>query len=263
MRDLKGKLSFLARRIAFYLLFFLSWLGIYYFGVKVIKVWQPYNFPSPLEVARDLALLMGDNTVMIAVIISVKRLLLGFFVALLLGYGLGVIMIRSRFLSENLSALILSLQTIPSICWIPFGILWFGLNEKAILFITALNASLSIAISFEYSIKSVNPLYVKAAQMMGLNRVHLFWKVVLPGALPNLISGLKQGWSFAWRGLMTGEMVFASVGLGQVLMMGRELADINRVVSVMIIILLLGLAVNSLIFYRLELYVRKRWGFLT
>ena len=102
--------------------------------------------------------------------------------------------------------------------------------------------------------------YIKAALTMGAKGIRLYKDVIIPAALPTMISGVKQGWSFAWRALIAGEMLSATVGLGQILMMGRELADISQVMAVMVVIIMLGLAVDKLIFARIELHIRYRWG---
>jgi len=118
----------------------------------------------------------------------------------------------------------------------------------------------AISIATESGIKNVNPLYIRAARTMGANGLKLYWDVIIPAALPSIVSGMKQGWSFAWRGLMAGEMLSATKGLGQVLMSGRELADISQVVAIMIVIILIGLFIDKFIFSQIEVNIRQRWG---
>jgi len=186
--------------------------------------------------------------------------MIGYLLSIAIGSAIGMIMVRSRFIGENISALLLGLQTLPSICWLPFAILWYGLNESAIIFIVAIGSLFAVALSIESGIRNVNPLYIRSARTMGARGARIYLYVILPAALPAIISGLKQGWSFAWRALMAGEMLSATVGLGQVLMLGRDLADISQVVAVMIVIIALGLIVDKLIFGRIERSVRNRWG---
>ena len=108
--------------------------------------------------------------------------------------------------------------------------------------------------------QNVNPVYIRAAKTMGASSLNIYRNVTIPASLPNVISGMKQGWSFAWRALMAGEMLTATKGLGQVLTIGRDLADMSQVMAVMVVIIVLGLMVDKLIFCRLELNVRQRWG---
>lgn len=223
-------------------------------------MWKAYVFPSPVSVITTLLGLISDNTLSVAVLASAKRILVGYFVSMILGILLGLIIVRYKWLDENVSALILGLQTLPSICWLPFAILWYGLNESAIIFVIAIGSTFAVAIAVESGIKNVNPLFIRAAKTMGADGINVYWNVIIPASLPSLISGLKQGWSFAWRALMAGEMLSATKGLGQVLMVGRDLADISQVMAVMIVIIILGVVVDKLVFGKIEMNIRRRWG---
>lgn len=236
------------------------WELVYKIGVDVLGVWKPYTFASPIEVFQTLIGLISDNTLVIAVLASMKRIVVGYLISIVIGVIIGLTIVKYKYLDENFSALILGLQTLPSICWLPFSILWFGLNESAIIFVIAIGSTFAISIAIETGIKNVNPLYIRAARTMGASGFKIYWNVIIPAALPNVISGLKQGWSFAWRALMAGEMLSATVGLGQVLMIGRELADISQVMAIMIVIILLGLLVDKIIFGRVEKNIRHKWG---
>lgn len=132
--------------------------------------------------------------------------------------------------------------------------------RKAIIFVTAIGSLFSITLAVESGIKNVNPLYIKAAKTMGATGLRLYLNVIIPASLPYVISGMKQGWSFAFRALMAGEMLFATKGLGQVLMVGRDLADMSQVISVMIVTIVFGLVVEKAIFGPLENQIRLRWG---
>ena len=226
----------------------------------MLGIWKPYTFPSPISVFKTLVGLISDNTLGIAILSSMKRIIIGYSISILIGIIIGLTIVRYKYLDENFSALILGLQTLPSICWLPFAILWYGLSESAIIFVIAIGSTFAISIAIESGIKNVNPLYLRAAKTMGAGGLKIYWNVIIPASLPNVISGLKQGWSFAWRALMAGEMLSATKGLGQVLMIGRDLADISQVMAVMIVIIILGLTVDKLIFGRIEANIRYKWG---
>ncbi|SEP45342.1 NitT/TauT family transport system permease protein [Propionispora vibrioides] len=213
-----------------------------------------------MDVLKTLAGLIDDNSLGIAVLASAKRIFIGYLLSMALGIVIGLLVVRFKYLDENLSPLILGMQTLPSICWLPFAILWYGLNESAIIFVIAIGSTFAVAMSIESGMKNINPLYLRAAKTMGAKGFTIYRYVTIPASLPSLISGLKQGWSFAWRALMAGEMMSATKGLGQVLMVGRDLADISQVMAVMLVIIILGVAVDKLIFGRLENNVRQRWG---
>lgn len=155
----------------------------------------------------------------------------------------------------------MGLQAMPSICWFPLAILWFGLNEWAILFVTVIGALFAVASTTEAAFRTIPPQFLRAAATMGAKGWRLYWQVMLPAALPTLLTGLRTGWSFAWRSLMAAELLFMSLGLGHLLGIGRELVDAALVVAVILVVLLFGLAVDRLLFARTETAVRQRWGF--
>ncbi|AGK99060.1 ABC transporter permease [Clostridium pasteurianum] len=236
------------------------WEMVYKIGVDALGIWKPYSFPSPIDVFKTLKSLIGDNSLFIATVVSLRRLLIGYLISLVIGLPLGLIVVRYKYLDENLSSLILGLQTLPSVCWLPFAILWYGLNESSILFVVTIGSVFAVCMATESGIKNVNPIHIKAGKIMGAKGIKLYWNVVVPSALPDIIGGMKQGWSFAWRALIAGEMLSATKGLGQILMVGRDLADISQVVAVMIVIIVLGLIIDKLIFGALENSVRNKRG---
>jgi len=211
-------------------------------------------------VFKTLVGLIKDNTIGVAIIASLKRIVVGYSISVIIGVTLGLTIAKFKYLEDNLGPLILGLQTLPSICWLPFAILWYGLSESSIIFVIAIGSTFAVAISVKYAIKNVNPLFIRAARTMGAKGRKIYTQVILPAALPDIVSGLKQGWSFAWRALMAGEMLSSTKGLGQVLMVGRDLADISQVVAVMLVIIVLGLLVDKLAFERLERNMRHKWG---
>jgi len=249
-------------KVLFYIGLIALWEISYQIGVNWLEIWKPYAFPSPVNVYRSIVFLISNNTLPIAIMTSMKRILIGYTTSILIGSLIGVLIVSFKYLDRNLSPLILGLQTLPSICWLPFAILWFGLNENAITFVIAIGSTFAIAMSIESGIKNVNPLFIRAGRTMGSSGYKLYRHIIIPAALPNIVTGLKQAWSFAWRALMAGEMLTATKGLGQVLMWGRDLADISQVMAVMIVIILLGLLVDKLVFSTIEKNMRYRWGLL-
>ena len=250
----------LFKRVLFYIILIIVWELIYKLNVEYLGVWKAYSFPSPIDVTKTLLNLIVDNTLGIAILASLKRVSVGYLISTFIGLIVGIIIVKFKYIDENLKPLILGLQTLPSICWLPFAILWYGLNESSIIFVIVIGSTFSIAIAVESSIKNINPIYVKAAKTLGAKGNKVYLDVILPASLPGILSGLKQGWSFAWRALMAGEMLSATTGLGQVLMMGRDLSDISQVVAIMLVIIILGLIVEKFIFGKIEEHIRTRWG---
>lgn len=245
----------IARQFAFYLALLALWQLIF-----ELKIWPPYLFPSPLSVLESLQGGFSDRTFLIGMGISMKRIALGYSLSVALGIALGFLIAASEFLEATLGGLALSLQSLPSLCWLPLAVLWFGLSEKAILFVVVMGSLLSVTINTQMGVRHVPKIYLMAARNLGAHGIPMFLHVLLPGSLPHLLAGLKQGWAFAWRSLIAGEMLFVSLGLGHLLMMGRDLNDLSQVLAVMVLIMAIGHFVDRLLFERLEHSLRRKWG---
>lgn len=248
------------KKTVFYITLILLWAIVYKIFVDILGVWKFYSFPSPQMVFYSLKnILINDNKLLIAIVSSLRRVVLGYIVALILGLSIGFFTTKTVTLRDELIGLFVGIQTLPNICWLPFAILWFGLNEKAIIAVVIIGAMFTISISTESGIRNINSIYIKAAKTMGFSGLKLYTKVILPAAFPEILSGMRQGWSFAWRGLIAGEMFVSAIGLGQMLMMGREMADINRVTALMLVIII-GVFVDKLVFGEIQNKVSKIWG---
>lgn len=249
-------------------------VGSILFFIGLIAVWQllyvaatdwfewakPYAVPYPMGVLESAKTLLMNGTLFAAVGRSMLRVLIGFFISIVIGILFGVLIINFEYFARNLKPLLLGIQTLPSICWVPFAILWFGLKESAIIFVVVMGSVFSISLAVESGIKEVPPIYIKAAKTMGVTPGKMYTKVIFPAALPSFVAGLKQAWSFAWRALMSGEVMSASVGLGYTLMMGRDLADINQVMTVMLVIIFIGIIIDKGIFSSVENHILRKRG---
>lgn len=246
--------SWWKKAVFFAVLFSLWWLAAH------AGLWPSYMLPGPEKVLANLVHGLQNLVYIRGIIISLRRIFIGFGISLAIGIPLGLLTGAYRWLDETCGSLMLGLQTLPSICWLPLSILWFGLNERAILFVVVMGAMLSIALAVESGVRNIPPLYLRAGKNLGARGFALFSNVIFPAAFPSIISGMKLGWSFAWRSLMAGELIFVSLGLGHLLMMGRELNDMSQVIGVMVILVGIGLFFDRLVFSRLEQGVRRRWG---
>jgi NitT/TauT family transport system permease protein len=234
----------------------LSWAALARFGP-----WPPYLLPGPAEVLGTLAHTFADGEMLRAMAQSLRRLFIGYAISVGAGITLGVMLARVGWLRLAVGPLVVGLQALPSICWLPLALLWFGLSEKAILFVVVMGSLLSITIATEGAVRAVPTLYIRAARTMGSRGLRLYTRVILPAALPGIVTGLKLGWTFAWRSLMAGELLYVAGGLGQLLTLGRELGDMARVMAVMVVIVVLGLGFERLLFGSLEKRLRERWGY--
>ncbi|MDM7993738.1 MAG: ABC transporter permease [Candidatus Fermentibacter sp.] len=223
-------------------------------------IWPSYLFPTLPGVLESLARTGGTGVLWISILGSMKRLFIGYGIALAAGTLLGVLLGSSRLARDTVGQVVLGLQALPSICWLPPAILWFGLSEQAILFVVIMGAFLSISLATQDGIRNTPRVYLQAARNLGATGPSLYARVVLPASLPSIVTGMKLGWTFAWRSLMAGELLYSVPGLGSMLALGRELNDIAQVVAVMVVIVAIGLLADRLFFGALERAVQSRWG---
>jgi len=247
------------KRFAKHAIFYSVLIGVWLLLAK-LKLWPPYLFPTPQSVLESMWAGFADHSFWIAISVSMRRMLLGYALSVVLGMVLGLGVASNKFMEETMGGLLVSLQSLPSICWLPLAVLWFGLTEKAILFVVVMGSLLSVTIAMEDGRKQMPRIYAMAGRNLGARGFRLFWYVLLPASLPFIVSGLKQGWAFAWRSLISGEMIFVSLGLGQLLMMGRDLNDMSQVLAVMILIVAIGYVVDGLVFRTVERRLHQKWG---
>lgn len=228
--------------------------------ITALQIWPSWLLPSPVMVAQTLAHDIATGKLGWAILISLRRLLIGFAISLGLGGALGFALAKSKMLNEMMGWLITGLQTLPSICWLPLALLWFGLSETAIIFVVVMGALLSITVAVEGAVKTIPPLWLRVGHMLGARGLGMYRSVIVPAMLPALVTGLKQGWSFAWRSLMAGEMLYVTAGLGNLLVQGRDFDDMSQVMAVMLTIIFIGATVDQCIFRTIEHRVYRKWG---
>lgn len=230
--------------------------------VCLLHIWPPYILPSPVSVALTLYRGFVDKSLLAGVGISMERLIIGYSISVVLGITLGLFLGRVRYLDYSLGSAVLGIQTLPSICWVPVATLWFGFGQVAIAFVVVIGSLFVICISTQDGVKHVPPLYIKNARLLGISGWRLYWEVILPSSLPAIITGMKLGWSFAWRSLMGGELLFANFGLGHLLKLGRDVNDTSLLFAVMVVIVIIGLLVDHLVFAVVERSIKRRRGLL-
>jgi NitT/TauT family transport system permease protein len=247
------------KRAARLIIFYAGLIALWTLLAK-LKIWPPYLFPTPWGVGEALYAGFKDQSYWIAIAVSMRRVLIGYAISVLLGMILGLGVASSKFLEETMGGLLVSLQSLPSICWWPLALLWFGLSQNAILFVVIMGSLLSVTLAMEDGRKQMPKIFGMAGRNLGASGFQLFWHVLLPASLPFIVSGLKQGWAFAWRSLITAEMLYLSLGLGQILMMGRDLNDMSAVIAVMVLIIAIGYVVDGLVFKSMERHLQHKWG---
>jgi NitT/TauT family transport system permease protein len=243
-------------------LFFVALLGGWEYLVRR-GIWSPVLVPSPLDVGRYFLASIQDRTLLESSYVTLKRLVLGYVVSLVIGLPLGLLNARFKFCEDTLGVLALGLQTLPSVCWAPLALLWFGQTETAMFFIVIMGSLWSVTLATDAGVRSVPPIYARAARTMGSRGWHTLLRVILPASLPFIVSGMKQGWAFAWRSLMAAEIyitILTGFGLGNLLHYSRELHAMDAVIGIMIVIIVIGLLADKIFFSPVERFLHRRWG---
>jgi NitT/TauT family transport system permease protein len=232
------------------------WQLVYWSGWRSEVV-----LPAPATVFK--ALFDDFGTFVDAAIVTLQRGVEGFAIAIVIGTVLGALVARNKVLRAAIGSMITGLMTMPSIAWFPAAIVLFKLTDAAILFVVVIGAAPSIANGFIAGFDNTPPILLRAARVLGARGWKSLRYVVLPAALPTYVAGLKQGWAFAWRSLLAGELLVIIAGkqsLGRVLDVNRQLPDVPAMYATMIVILVIGIIIDTLFFGQVERRIRKRYG---
>jgi NitT/TauT family transport system permease protein len=222
-----------------------------------------YRLAPPADAFRELRDMVADGTLLKAVGITMRRAAMGFGLAIVIGVALGSVVSRVKIVRTAIGSLITGIQTMPSIAWFPLAILLFQLSDKAILFVTVLGAAPAIANGLIAGVDHIPPILLRAGRVLGARGWKQYRHIVLPASMPSFIGGLKQGWAFAWRSLMAGELLVVIPGepsVGYLLQLNRELASSSGLLATMIVILVIGILVDTCVFGVLDRKIRQRWG---
>ena len=230
----------------------------------ILTGWKHYVIKGPGPVFSDLWGQMQHLQLWQIIEVTMSTALLGYSLALVIGSITGVLVARIPPLRAAVGSIITGLQTMPSIAWVPFAIIIFGENRSAILFVVILGAAPSIANGLITGVDYTPPLLLRAGKTMGLHGFNLYRYLILPASLPAYVAGMKQGWAFAWRSLMAGELVVQIIGqfsIGQQLSVDQQNLDFAGASSIIIVILVIGIVVDTL-FTKADLAIRRRRGLL-
>ncbi|MFJ9800979.1 ABC transporter permease [Streptomyces wuyuanensis] len=241
----------------------------------VLVVWQLFvsakvttedKLPAPSAVWSGLSDMWLQGTLLDVIWTSVSRGLFGFLMALAIGTPLGLLVARVKPVRAAIGPILSGLQSLPSVAWVPPAVIWLGLNDSMMYAVILLGAVPSIANGLVSGVDQVPPLFLRAGRTMGATGLKGTWHIVMPAALPGYLAGLKQGWAFSWRSLMAAEIIASSpelgLGLGQLLENGRNNIDMPGVFLAIILILIVGIAVDLLVFSPLERWVLRSRGLL-
>jgi NitT/TauT family transport system permease protein len=243
-------------RVGFFIALLALWQGLVSSGVVV-----RYLVPSPLDVARAGYEILQSGLLGKSVVMSLYRMVVGYGISLVLGTVVGVLLARNALLKTTLGSLVVALQSLPSICWLPFALLWVGIDERAILAVVILGATFSIATATENAVRNVPPIYLKVGQVLGARGIVFARDILFFAALPEWLGGMKLGWSFAWRSLMAAELIRQDTeGVGRLLEIGRAFNDVPMMLAAMVVIVALGMGIDWGVFGVLERRIRRTYG---
>jgi ABC-type nitrate/sulfonate/bicarbonate transport system permease component len=260
--SLEGKFRILVQKMLPFLALLAAWQGL----ALVVLIGRGIPFPTPLETLLHFCRLLAGSPLLGSSIYlhlgsSLGRWLLGFALAAIVGMGIGVLTGWIQGLDFLFTPLLVLLQPVPSLAWIPVAILLLGLGYTSTVCIIFLAALFPIAVNTNSGIKNVNPIYIRAARMLGAKNRRLLCQVALPAALPQILSGLRIGLANGWRALIAAEMVAATGnGLGYAIYQSRWSLDYTSAFVCISLIALIGLLAERFVFSFIENRTIKTWG---
>ena len=225
--------------------------------------WKPHILQSPATVARQLWDLLGTSLFWQACWVTAQQALVGYLLVVAIGGIVGTAVARLPVLRAGIGSLVTGMQTMPSVLWYPLAIMVFGVTSKAIILMMILGAAPAVANGFISGIDQVPPSLLRVGRILGARGLSLERHVVLPAAFPSILGGMKQAWAFAWHALMAGEFLILvnPLGLGGRVVNANTLADWAAVVALMIVIVFVGIAVDTG-FSQVDRTVRRRYGLI-
>jgi len=224
-------------------------------------LFAPAMTPSVVAIGTALVVMIANGTLFVHVLYTLYRILIGLAFAAAVGVPLGMLMGRFRSVERFVLPLVSVLSPVPSLAWVPVFILWFGLGDAAAMALVFYAAIFPLILNCWTGMRSVNQMWLRAASAMGADDRAIFTKIVLPGALPFVITGLRQAFARAWIAVVGGEMIAAtSWGLGWVIFDSKEFLNTDVMLAALFAIGILGLAFERLVFQALERRTVSRWG---
>jgi len=224
-------------------------------------LFAPALLPTIPTILKKLFAMLADGSMWLHAGFTLYRVLLGFGLALTLGIPLGILMARFRRVEDFFLPLVSALMPIPSFSLLPLFLLWFGIGNMTTILIVFYASTFPILFNTWSGVRSVNPLWLRAAGAMGADEHKLFWKVIIPGASPFIITGMRQGFLRSWIAVIGAEMIAASDwGLGWVIFDSKEFLSTDTMLASVMVIGFIGFVFERLVFGVLERATVQRWG---
>ncbi len=221
----------------------------------------PALLPTLPAIARTLFASLADGTMIEHAAFTLYRVMLGFALAVVVGLPLGILMARFQRVENFFLPLVSAMMPIPSFALVPLFMLWFGIGNLTTILIVFYAATFPMIFNTWSGVRSVNPIWLRAAGAMGADERRLFWKVIIPGASPFIITGMRQAFLRAWIAVVGAEMIAASDwGLGWVIFDAKEFLNTDTMLASLIVIGIIGFVFERFVFGSLERATVMRWG---
>ncbi|MCJ2037620.1 ABC transporter permease [Methylobacterium sp. J-059] len=249
-----------------------GWLRKLVILAVLALIWEAYGryldndllFPTFTATVTAFAHGVADGTLVLRAWGSIKVLLIGYALGILLATVLTSIAISSRIGTDFLETMTSMFNPLPAIALLPLALIWFGLGNGSLIFVLVHSVTWAIALNTHSGFLSVSRTLKMVGRNYGLRGTRLITKILIPAAFPSILTGLKVGWAFAWRTLIAAELVFGvssgSGGLGWFIFENKNMLDIPNVFAGLLTVILIGLCVENLIFQTIERHTLQRWG---
>jgi NitT/TauT family transport system permease protein len=235
--------------------------ALIYEAIARSGLFPPVLMPTLGKIGSALVNNLADGTLIAHAASTLYRVLAGMLLAVAVALPLGILMGRFKPIENFFLPLASALMPIPSLAWVPVFILWFGLGNTVAILIVLYAAFFPMLLNAWSGVRAVNPLWLRAAGAMGANEQALFWKVIIPGASPFIITGLRQAFLRAWIAVIGAEFLAASDwGLGWVIFDAKEFLNADLMMASLVVIGAIGFAFERLVFGTLERMTVQRWG---
>ncbi len=224
--------------------------------------WSPQVFPGPWKVFLSMWELIANGMLLRHAIASLFRVTVGFYLAIIFGIPLGIVLGRLRSVQQFLNPIIQFLRPISPLAWIPLSMLWFGIGDKPAIFLIFLASFVPLAVSTTVAVQSINPVYFHVAANFNFSKYEVITKIVIPGMLPSVVTALRITITIAWLVVVAAEMIAVKSGLGYLILDSRNALRMDYVMDGMIVIGLIGLLLDHMMM-RLSKVESVFWGTLS
>jgi NitT/TauT family transport system permease protein/taurine transport system permease protein len=228
--------------------------------VAAAEIFPPAFFPGPVAVAESFVALIWKGILPAYLWDSVERLVVGAAVGIALAIPLGLLIGLSRHAHAALWSVLLFFQAIGDIAWLPLLIIWFGFGLTTMIFIIVYTVLFPIVLNTVLGVRQIPETMFRAAYSLGASRARVVWEVVLPGALPNIVTGLRNGLGFGWRALIAAEIIVGTSGIGFLMFDARRAGSVVEIILGMIVLGILWSIVDAWVLAPIEKATGQRWG---